>query len=611
MGKKLLKVLTALCLVLMLSLTAFACGEVSWKGKVTLTQPGKVLSNGGFLVETENYVYFINGSETYTADNKFGTPVKGAIMVAEKSKLGSKDIVYQTVVPNVIANGDYGAGIYVYNDSIYYATPSVKKDSNGEIANGHLEFRSMKLDGSGKVTDYLTISGNDTQFRFVEKNNAVYIVYYDSSESAIVSYNTSNKSSVTVVESPASYFFVDNVALDDNDEETNDAVVIYTESGKDQNNETDSTFNLVYAYMVGEEKATLIADGSKNAEGETLPIPVTYAVSFVSGKYIFYTTTSSSDSSVKTYGNTVAGFVNDFASAKEYKKDTFVQNTSLIIDLDTAYAVDGGYLCEINLTTNEKARKQTGDISTLLFKAENSNYIYYTNTSTELCRIDISDVEKSEEIVSNGSINATWYDIACVGNYVVYLDSTTYGSNYISYVDMTTVAVGEDTDGDDEDDRWAIEEDKIYSLGVVTSSDQTERVITLIEDLSSISKFTVKDGEIAEKAEVEKVRAEYDKLSKDQKEEVSEDLYNKLTAYEGYIKVSEKLVALMDEYLDEFGNIKVVVTDTNKAEIQSKLDEITALTEEYTTTDDAYLVENGLWAVQELQELIDDLSVEE
>ena len=598
MGKKLLKVLTALCLALTLSLTAFACGEVSWKDKVTLTKPGDVLSNGGFLVETTNYVYFINGSETYTAENKFGTPVKGAIMVAEKSKLGSEDIVYQTVVPNVIANGDYGAGIYVYGDSIYYATPSVKKDSNGEIANNYLEFRSMKLDGSGKVTDYLTISGNDTQFRFVEKAGVVYIVYYDSNESSIVSYNTSNKASLTVVESPASYTFVDNEAI-------NDAVVIYTESGKDQNNETDSTFNLVYAYTVGEEKATLVANGSE-VEGA---ISVNYAISFVSGNFVFYTATSSSDSSVKTYGNTIDKFVNEFDTAVEYKKDTFVKNTSLIINLNTAYAVDGGYLCEINLGTNEKTRKQTGDISTLLFK--NGNYVYYTNTNTELCRVDVSDVAKSEEKVSNGAINATWYDVACVGNFAIYLDNTTYGSNYLAYVDMSATAKGEDTDDDNEKDVWFIEEDKIYSLGVISSSDQVERVVTLIEELSSISKLTVEDGVIAQKEEVEKVRAEYNKLTNDQKEEISEDLRNKIDTYEGYINVSEKLVALMSEYLDEFGNIKVEVTDANKAEIQGKLDEITTLTEEYTTTDDAYLVENGLWTVQELQELIDDLTVEE
>ena len=46
---------------------------------------GTVNSNGGFVVEKGEYVYFVNGVQTYTADNTYGTPVKGALMRIKKT----------------------------------------------------------------------------------------------------------------------------------------------------------------------------------------------------------------------------------------------------------------------------------------------------------------------------------------------------------------------------------------------------------------------------------------------------------------------------------------------------------------------------------------------
>ena len=40
----------------------------------------QVTSQGGFVVQKGEYVYFINGVEAYTSDNTYGTPVKGALM---------------------------------------------------------------------------------------------------------------------------------------------------------------------------------------------------------------------------------------------------------------------------------------------------------------------------------------------------------------------------------------------------------------------------------------------------------------------------------------------------------------------------------------------------
>ena len=61
---------------------------------------GDVTSNGGFVVEKGNYIYFINGAEEYTASNEYGEVVKGALMRISRTDLlaGNYENVV-TVVP--------------------------------------------------------------------------------------------------------------------------------------------------------------------------------------------------------------------------------------------------------------------------------------------------------------------------------------------------------------------------------------------------------------------------------------------------------------------------------------------------------------------------------
>ena len=61
---------------------------------------GEVVSNGGFVVEKGDYVYFINGVETYTSDNTYGNVVKGALMRSKKADILAGDAEAETVVPS-------------------------------------------------------------------------------------------------------------------------------------------------------------------------------------------------------------------------------------------------------------------------------------------------------------------------------------------------------------------------------------------------------------------------------------------------------------------------------------------------------------------------------
>lgn len=598
MIKKILKICLSLALALITALSMVACGGKSWDGKVTLKTPGNVIDNGGFLIETQNYVYFINGSQSYTANNAFGTPVKGSLVVADKSGLATGDAKTEIVVPKVLASGDLGAGVYLFGDKLYFATPSTKKDTDGNVANDHLEFCSASLDGKS-VTEFLTVKGNSTPFRFVESNGTVFVVYYDSEDAKIVSFNTSTKASTTVVKNPASYKFMDNAGA-------NDAVVIYTETGKDANNETDDSFNVVYAYVAGATEATKLYEGNKDASGNVKAIPTKYAISFVKGEYLFFTTTEVKNETItKTFGATVADFVaKNETNFVEYKTATNVVEGTLFDGLNKAYVIDETFVASYGAGLDSATKQlvaKASDISSLLFV--NGDYIYYTNSSSKIARISITDSNAEEEIVTDQTVNTSWYSVKVVdGKYLFYVDSSTYGANYVKYVDLTQTAKTEDTDEDGEIDSRYLEVNTY--IGVIASADKVARVETLISEVASISKLTVdENGVIEQKEQIAKARDEYDDLTADQKKGVS---IASLEKYEAMVTVSEKLYALIDGVED------LVITEANKADYQAKVDEINKFIEDngLTSSDKSKLIENGMWAKQTIEDKIADLDAE-
>lgn len=168
---------------------------------------GEVISNGGFVVEKGNYIYFINGQEDYTADNK-GEVVKGALMRISVSdfRAGSYDKC-ETVVPYLMVAGDYDAGIYIYGDRVYYATPTNTKSTSGTIQNSYLDFKSSKLDGSDTSDSYyFRASDNTADYRFVEVDGVVYCLHVTDSKN-VYSYNTQTGEDTLIVKDAASVFF--------------------------------------------------------------------------------------------------------------------------------------------------------------------------------------------------------------------------------------------------------------------------------------------------------------------------------------------------------------------------------------------------------------------
>ena len=220
--------------ILILSTAAvMACGALAFAGcdknfkplTGDYTSDSAAVSNGGFVVEYGKYVYFVNGMEAYTADNAYGTPVKGALMRVEKSALKAdpEGAKAEIVIPSLMVSADYTAGLFIYNDRVYFATPNNVKNMSGEIENDYLDFKSAKLDGSD-IQSYFRVDDNATVFRCVEVDDTVYLVYHD--DNALYSYNTEKKTETALAKSISAYVL--------NNADKTDGYIYYTMSVKDE-----------------------------------------------------------------------------------------------------------------------------------------------------------------------------------------------------------------------------------------------------------------------------------------------------------------------------------------------------------------------------------------
>ena len=228
----------ALCLIAAITMLGAAftgCGSSSYKGDdLSGYVPGAAVeSNGGFAVKQGDFVYFINGSENYTADNTYGEVVKGALMRISASDLASGNYEnVKTVVPSLLSVASIKAGVYVFGDYVYYATPTTNKNLDGEVKNTEIDFKYAKLDGSEAPSEkFLRISTSTseskyiTNYRFVseagvDRNNDgkddVFCLYEATIDGTkyLKSLNVATGEDVVLVKGAKSSYFYDMKNLD-------------------------------------------------------------------------------------------------------------------------------------------------------------------------------------------------------------------------------------------------------------------------------------------------------------------------------------------------------------------------------------------------------------
>lgn len=549
------KILLLLVTVVLAVSAAFAvgCGSGAAFNKPTMTDHGALISDGGFLAETEKYVYVINGTGVSTNDNTFGAPVKGSLVAVDKSTLGG-EVRSEVVVPKLFVASDYTAGIKISGDYVYFGSPSTHRDSSGSIASSEIAFQRAKLDGTqDKNDEFFGVASLSTKYRITEKDGVVYIIYNDTADSAVKVYDTSARTASVVAKT---------------DDKNNEAVKnasgkdVYLSMGDVTFAENNGEIALLYTVKIYDEKyyedkaasegysrstANYNAVYAVNSKGEAVKVldgeegEITYAVTLVTNGYVFYTATPA-NGTAKTYVKAVKDMLNTGVSAQEVRNTTYAASGVIIESTDEVYYYDSNtdYVIKSTLVGDERAVKtnvyKSESVSSLI--AVKEDYVYYTNTSGEIARAKLNDENAVEERVSAGSVNTSWYAPEFVTangtTYIFYLDTTTKGSSYVWFTDLAAANLtGEDTDDDGENDSFWFEGEKL--AGVMLAADRANAAVAAIGDIASTLDFDDEDNEFV--TSVAEARKVYDGLDAEAKKEVSSSYVEKLENAEKAIEL--------------------------------------------------------------------------
>ncbi len=213
-----------------------ACGDYKLNEKLDMPTGETVVSNGGFAVQKGDYIYFINGSAAYTVDNTYGEVVKGSLMRIKADMSGEAEVV----IPALVGSQNFDAGIYIFGDYVYYATPTTDKNIQGVVENSWIDFKRAKLDGSETMSGYFfRLSSNTTKYRYVEVDGTVYCLYEEDSQ--LKSYNVKTGKTFVLAKGAGTFFYDKNDATD--------PYVYYTMGVTEQidsNKSTTTAYNQIY-----------------------------------------------------------------------------------------------------------------------------------------------------------------------------------------------------------------------------------------------------------------------------------------------------------------------------------------------------------------------------
>lgn len=623
MKKILAKLLSCVLVLCALATCLTACGS-AWGG-ATMKDWGTGNIVGGFVGQTSEYVYLINGYNSSTATNVYGTPVRGTLIAVDKDDLSKREVV----VPNLMVASDYNAGLYIFGDYVYYGTPSTEKTGSGEIAYTQLTFTKAKLDGTG-VEALFVVSGLATEYRMVEKDGVVYIVYYDSTNSQLVSFDTNARKSTVIAKKDSKtdgMLSLDEYKFTQNGDAVTlyYSVTVYNEpylSNKAENDgyeRAKEDYNIVYSYTVGDG---VVAEGEGFYGKEVLSgkdKATTYKLTMIKAGYFFYSQVKGSTTT--NYALTIAD-----NTTTEIKNASAVATTSLIVKEGTekegtelyAYASAGGSITKALLTEKASIGVQKigacDTVSTLY--AVKDGFLYYLNTKNQLARLELNNEDAKEQRISESTIAASWYAPQFVTlngvEYIFYCDNSSLGSSYVKYVNLSNPTIESETDKDDNTTYFFTGHEFMAVMSEKDKADIVDAKIT--EVISALVDGALpyevdEDGNYVLDADgkvqveiVKEAREAYDNLSPSAKAYISATTLQNLQRYEKAIQMANLYVKLEGIENHE------LLTDEQLAEYKTAYEQIKAEVKLFELNPEferisAMLGENMLWNFQKATNL--------
>jgi len=463
MGKKIIKIMISVLIVctLLMGCNNYKYGPLS--GNYSSTTD--VVSNGGFVSQYGEFTYFINGIDYNYSDNTFGSPVKATLMRVKTTDIYSETAEYQIVVPRLMVTGSYTQGFYISGDYVYYATPTSAKNKTGTVEYGYLDFTRTKLDGTETLKlPYFRLESNTTDFRFMEMNDTVYIVYVLDND--IYSYNTSTEEVTVIIDDAATVILSSTLGVN---------TVYYTKDVIDAVTENPASYNEVYSINGDGSDNKLIISGL----GKSRDINPTTTIDInnkqitlikAANGYLYFTakdnynTTSEYGYAVKLTNLVLDGDDDDSAEIQNFFKAIKIDNlanvtaTTIFIEDNTLLYVDATYgILKYTYAYDTVTKVCTSDkvaivnnptTPTLLYVL--GDYLYYSQAGTNgnnLFRIKFNGVKadyysprvemyKSQQI---GAVDysTSWFTPEIIGDTLFYANTADLGYNYVFVFDLT------------------------------------------------------------------------------------------------------------------------------------------------------------------------------
>lgn len=462
-----MKKLIVLMLTVILSLGLFTGCADTIKPLSNIEGEVNKVTNGSFLVEKGNYVYFINGKDAVSANNKFGKVEKASLVRVLKSDIGKSDATIETVIPKLLISANYNTGFYMYGNSVYYVTPSIEKDKAGKVLNTHNEFYCFDLEKGKNVGGaILRLENNNYEYRFIENDGVVYLATTVSNDvdgqvkTDLVVYNTKTREKV----------FTSNYASVLMPED-NSNVIFFTKKGVTKAlDDAEQDFEELFRYEVGKKEATLEISGAGYAdlsfdnraqelEGKLLEECGTNGATFTlikhTGKVLVYKTNKldADNTGSYYYGATDADGFNQkikLGAQNEYINQAMAK-TSYFKSLNEVYYIESGEGFISALMKFDYSKQNdpdmlngrtivTENVEGYSISFVNGNDMYLTSASDGFyyaCKLD-GTTAKPNKINAVAMQTATdWYKPTVVGNYFIGSYSANYYANYVYVIDIS------------------------------------------------------------------------------------------------------------------------------------------------------------------------------